>query len=165
LLARGYRAHSTTATYICKLADVARSTHSQELRVEMMSTPNPAWWSVHDGAVPITPAQQAATKAMFGRIVENKAFVHVALDGAGAGVGMSVLERPWFGIFYIATTPGLRRRGVGRAVIDALTQWARSRGARRGYVQVEATNHPALALYERAGYVEHVYDYQYLSED
>jgi GNAT superfamily N-acetyltransferase len=165
LLARGYRAHSTTATYICALADVARPTHPKGFRAELMSTPSLAWWSVHDAAMPITPAQQAATNAMFGRIVENMVFVYITLDGAGAGVGMSVLEGPWFGIFYIATSPRLRRRGVGRVVVQALMQWARSHGAERGYVQVEASNDPALALYERAGYAEHVYDYQYLSDD
>jgi GNAT superfamily N-acetyltransferase len=165
LLARGYRAHSSTATYICALADVARPTHSDGFRVELMSTPRTAWWSVHDAARPITPAQQAATNAMFERIAENMVFALVTLDGAGAGVGMSVLEEPWFGIFYIATSPAMRRRGVGRVVVEELMQWARSHGAQRGYVQVEATNDPALALYQRAGYAEHVYDYQYLSDE
>jgi len=36
-----------------------------------------------------------------------------------------------------------------------LTSWSRERGALRAYLEVVATNEPAIALYESLGFTEH----------
>jgi RimJ/RimL family protein N-acetyltransferase len=46
-----------------------------------------------------------------------------------------------------------RRRGVGRALLDAAILEARARGARRLTLRVLAPNEPARRLYESAGFV------------
>ena len=49
----------------------------------------------------------------------------------------------------MATAPDARGRGAGTAVLAALTEHARSRGARRVWANVRT---PAVSLYERAGF-------------
>ncbi len=46
-----------------------------------------------------------------------------------------------------------RRRGVGTALLAAAEQWARAAGVTKLELHVFPYNEPALALYERAGYV------------
>ena len=53
----------------------------------------------------------------------------------------------------IAVDPAYRRRGVGRALVDAAAREARTRGARRLTLHVLAHNEAAVALYESAGFV------------
>lgn len=84
-----------------------------------------------------------------------------ALAGEAAGVGLAVCERGWAGLFSVATAHHARRQGVAQAVVHALTRWAAHGGAQRIYLQVEAGNEPAHALYARAGFSRsHSYHYR-----
>jgi len=47
----------------------------------------------------------------------------------------------------LATDPAARRRGLGRAALDAFEAGARARGAARGFLEVAEDNAPARALY------------------
>jgi GNAT superfamily N-acetyltransferase len=49
--------------------------------------------------------------------------------------------------------PMYRGRGVGRRLVEAVSEWAVRGGASRLALTVVATNDPALTLYERAGFV------------
>ncbi len=53
----------------------------------------------------------------------------------------------------IASAATHRRRGVGRALVDGALDWFRAAGAREVYVKTQASNVPAVNLYERAGFV------------
>ena len=53
----------------------------------------------------------------------------------------------------LAVTPSRQRSGVGRALLDAAVAEARRRGCRRLRLRVLATNRPACALYDAAGFV------------
>ena len=46
-----------------------------------------------------------------------------------------------------------RGRGVGRALLAALADWASSRGVRRLQLLADGTNGPALAFYDRLGWL------------
>ncbi len=48
--------------------------------------------------------------------------------------------------------PGSRGRGLGRALTDAVVDWARERGARLVKLWVTTTNTSAIGLYERCGF-------------
>jgi GNAT superfamily N-acetyltransferase len=68
----------------------------------------------------------------------------------------------WVGFRSIEVHPEHRRRGLGLAVMDALLEWGAEQGATTAYLQVLGDNAPALALYERLGFVTH-HAYRYLS--
>jgi ribosomal protein S18 acetylase RimI-like enzyme len=64
------------------------------------------------------------------------------------------------GLFEVATASGERGRGHGRRVVLSALKWAKLRGARIGWLQVEADNAPAIALYRSLGF-RSVYTYHY----
>ena len=53
----------------------------------------------------------------------------------------------------LAVGPEYRRRGIGRALLDAAAEEARARGARRLTLRVLGPNAQARRLYETAGFV------------
>lgn len=56
-------------------------------------------------------------------------------------------------VMTLAVAPRGRGRALGRVLIEELERRARARGAAHVMLEVRADNAPALALYERAGYV------------
>jgi len=64
------------------------------------------------------------------------------------------------GLFQVASTFGQRGKGYGRRVVLSAIKWARMRGARIAWLQVEADNDPAIGLYKSIGFRE-IYRYHY----
>ena len=85
------------------------------------------------------------------------AAVFVAED-AGAIVGRLSLARDQHPASYHVADLGLmvaashRRRGVGRALLDAAVAWARESGIRKLELHVFPHNEPAIQLYEGYGF-------------
>ena len=73
---------------------------------------------------------------------------------------LCVHDGEFAGVFEGAVRADRRRDGLGRTVTRAALRWARDRGAQRAWLQVEADNEPALALYGRQGFAE-AYRYHY----
>jgi ribosomal protein S18 acetylase RimI-like enzyme len=68
------------------------------------------------------------------------------------------------GLYDIFTAPAARGRGLARALCTQLLTQAAAEGARVGYLQVDAGNAPALAVYRSLGFVDG-YEYVYRSPD
>jgi N-acetylglutamate synthase len=83
--------------------------------------------------------------------------------GEPVAIGLAVADGPWLGLFDIATDPTHRRQGHGQALVTAMLDWGWRNGARHAYLQVMASNAPAIALYERLGFRE-AYRYWYWME-
>ena len=64
------------------------------------------------------------------------------------------------GLFEIATDASERGKGFGRRVVLSALKWARLRGAKQAWLQVEADNAVARKLYESIGFAE-IYRYHY----
>lgn len=56
------------------------------------------------------------------------------------------------GLFAMWVDPAFRGRGVGRALVDAVIDWARQGGFDRVLLDVADGNAAAIGLYERAGF-------------
>lgn len=101
-------------------------------------------------------ADPAALVALLGRILPE-ASLSVVRDrhtGQIAATALGVADRGLVGLFDVGTVAALRRRGYGRSAVLAALAWGYSRGARTGYLQVEAANTRAQALYAKLGFVE-----------
>lgn len=80
-----------------------------------------------------------------------------AVDAAGQRVGLVWLYvngamRQAF-LYQIEVFEPFRGRGLGRELLAAAEELARSRGGRTMILNVFATNQPAMGLYQTAGYV------------
>ena len=62
------------------------------------------------------------------------------------------------GLFQVASSFSQRGKGFGRRVVLSAVKWARMRGARVAWLQVEADNEAAIGLYRSIGFRE-VYRY------
>jgi GNAT superfamily N-acetyltransferase len=86
------------------------------------------------------------------RINAKRAFALARMSDNVLGVGVGVVEQGWLGLFAIETLEAYRRAGVATSVVYSLGVWGKENGARAAYLQVEAKNMPALALYEKMGF-------------
>ena len=79
-------------------------------------------------------------------------FLVAEQDGAAVGyVGcQTVLDEGY--ITNVAVSPDARRQGIARALIAKLTDEARAAGLAFVTLEVRASNAPAIALYEGAGF-------------
>ena len=64
------------------------------------------------------------------------------------------------GLMEVFTDPAHRGRGHARRLVTGALASARAKGAKRAWLQVEADNAPAIALYRDLGF-ETLYDYHY----
>jgi len=78
--------------------------------------------------------------------------------------GQSARQICWVGLYDVFTAPAARNRGLAGALCAELLRRAAADGARIAYLQVDAANAPALAVYRRLGF-QHGYDYHYRAAD
>lgn len=84
----------------------------------------------------------------------------VIMDGEPVAAGQVVVETEHAGLYDIVTAPAWRGRGIGLGISAALLADAASCGARSAYLQVDAGNVPARAVYSKLGFVDR-YAYWY----
>ena len=101
------------------------------------------------------PPDPDATRRFLG---ETNHHLLIAYDAAGTPVGfVSGVEttHPDKGtemfLYELGVDEAARRRGVGRALVDALAQLARERGCYGMWTGTESVNEAALATYRSAG--------------
>ncbi|MEU1076397.1 MULTISPECIES: GNAT family N-acetyltransferase [unclassified Streptomyces] len=83
-------------------------------------------------------------------------FAAVAGDGeVPAAIGRCVVDGRWAGFMAVEVDPAQRRRGLATAVMTALARQALSEGASAAWLQVEADNEGARALYDAQGFATH----------
>jgi GNAT superfamily N-acetyltransferase len=82
----------------------------------------------------------------------HRAYVTCRRGGAAVGSGLSVADGPLASVQCMATLESARRQGCARAVLAAIEAWAAGEGCTRLYLQAEAANAPAVALYEGVGF-------------
>jgi len=75
-------------------------------------------------------------------------------------VTIAVQDNDLVGILQLGVAEERRGQGLGTGILHASLRWAKLKGARHAWVQVEANNTAALALYRRAGFQD-VYEYSY----
>ena len=80
------------------------------------------------------------------------AFATVERDNRVAAIGMTAAAGDLTGIFLMRTAPHARRQGSARQILNALLARAHEWGVTTAFLQVEADNEPAIALYESEGF-------------
>ena len=81
-------------------------------------------------------------------------------DGQILACAQAAIEGDLVGLYDVFTAPPSRARGLSRGLCALLLQQARELGARVAYLQVDAANHAARAVYRRLGFAD-AYGYHY----
>ena len=84
----------------------------------------------------------------------------LTLEGETVTCGQIALENDLVGIYDVFSAVASRGRGHATLLCRHLLAQARARGARHAYLQVEADNLPARAVYSRLGFAD-AYAYHY----
>lgn len=88
------------------------------------------------------------------RLPQPAAFAVRERDGRALAVGASAVAETLAGVFLMRTVPEARRQGHALHILRALLQWARRNNATDAFLQVDADNAPAIALYEHEGFTK-----------
>uniref|UniRef100_A0AAU2JLJ7 GNAT family N-acetyltransferase n=1 Tax=Streptomyces sp. NBC_00049 TaxID=2903617 RepID=A0AAU2JLJ7_9ACTN len=86
---------------------------------------------------------------------DGDARTYVALDGGTVCGFVAAGYAAWnrrLTIEDIEVSPGHRGRGIGRALMECATQFARERGAEHLWLEVSTVNAPAVHAYRRMGF-------------
>ncbi|MFJ5923248.1 GNAT family N-acetyltransferase [Kitasatospora sp. NPDC092948] len=133
-------------------------------QVRLSRTADRGWLSLYR-RVGDDPALEAAAHAVL-HGGPSVWFAHVpGPDGTPLAIGRTAVDGAWAGLSAIEVAPAARRRGLATTVMAVLAARAAEEGATAAYLQVEADNHGAQALYDRRGFTtSHTYHYARLPQ-
>lgn len=101
------------------------------------------------------PALRAALAEIISSIKPTVGlFLKEEVENEPQAAVICVQDNDLAGIMSLAVAAAGRRQGHGAEILAAALRWARVRSARTAWLQVVATNAPALALYDRFGFTE-----------
>lgn len=116
-----------------------------------------AWYGISN----FDSAELQIHQQMLGKVDAVSCFL-LARDSSGNAIscGMATLCDGALGIFGIVTDPNHRGQGYAGRLIQSLLHWGKQNSARYAFLQVEAVNTGAAALYQKLGFSE-LYSYWY----
>ena len=153
-----------TAVLASRLADFLEG-RPAEPAVKITETLQPDWEEAYQHSRP-----NSADPAIVRMILDGnppRAFAAVPSQGPDDHSELVAIARGhrnegWLGLASIWTRPDHRQRGLATAMMAALGHWAARQGARYAYIQVATVNEPAIAAYQRLGFIHH-HGYRYLA--
>ncbi|MYQ38694.1 MULTISPECIES: GNAT family N-acetyltransferase [unclassified Streptomyces] len=148
----GWRREVTAEVRIAALAPVG-DLDTDVSAVRLAREPDDAWLSRYQRSV--TPGPHVRKVLGSGPSV---LFASVPGDdpaGAPSAIGRCVVDGRWAGFMAVEVDPAQRRRGLATAVMTALARTALDEGASAAWLQVEADNGGARALYDGMGFATH----------
>lgn len=119
-------------------------------RLEVTDAPDGAWLAAWLGVKAAGAVDHGLARALL--VGAPAAYLTARDDDGEVGVLRAAWAGDWVGLSCLVTAPRARRRGVGRALTATALAEACRRGVPRAFLQVEATNAPARALYARLGF-------------
>lgn len=145
---RGYRTGAVTDVMTCALADLRTSATTVEVSVTD-TMPDLLFEQLRDAR-----ADEMRTTTL------PTWFAVASVDGDPVGAGLAIGDGELVGLFAMRTRPDRQGRGAGTAVLQALVDEGRRRGATTAWLQVEMGNDRAGDWYRRLGF-ERVAGYRY----
>lgn len=159
---RGYRPAATTHVLVTSLAtthvlvtsfaaaDVPVATTTPPPTVDASDTPGADWLS---GWLDVKASGGVDRDLARAIVAGSPATYLTARDADGVvGVIRAGFAGEWVGLSCLMVAPRARRRGLARTLTVAAMRATAERGIERVFLQVEAANHPAAALYAGMGF-------------
>ncbi|MER7399393.1 GNAT family N-acetyltransferase [Streptomyces sp. NPDC000151] len=146
---RGWAAERHTVVRVGALAPLA-DTEADTGRVRLSREPDAGWTAVYNRSADAPPE---AAKVLTGG--PSVWFATVPGEDGPAAIGRVVVDGRWAGFAALEVAPDHRRQGLATLVMAALAERALQEGASAAYLQVEADNDGARALYDGLGFTDH----------
>jgi GNAT superfamily N-acetyltransferase len=108
----------------------------------------------------LDPEHRAGLSEIIGSIQPEAGLFVLEREEQPVASAICVHDGDLAGLFEIATDAAERGKGFGRRIVLSALKWARLRGARQAWLQVEADNFVARNLYEDIGF-SGIYRYHY----
>lgn len=144
--ALGWAPSPTVLVQVADLADLA-----QDPSGTVLDAPSEAWLARYTARGEVT---DVGRRVLTGG--DTVGFAQADLTGLQpAAIGRGVVVGEWLGISAVEVAADARRSGLATQITAALAAWGAREGARRAYLQVQADNAPARALYEGLGFRTH----------
>jgi ribosomal protein S18 acetylase RimI-like enzyme len=160
LEARGYVAVSHTDVLVHEIDDTRGGPAPAGVRIAVADRPDDAWLSAWSGskarlhATGTAQDDDAASLRLARAVLGGAPAIYLtATDATGpVGVIRAAFAEDWVALSSLVVATAARRRGLGRALTLRALDEAAARGARRAFLQVEAHNTAAAALYTGLGF-------------
>lgn len=148
LRAQGFRREQPTLTQTGVLDGLlALAPHADGVSLELR--PDAAWVAMFLGEG-LDPVDGASRSKALSR-AEGTLFVSLRDGGETLACGAACFAQGWLSMHGLRTAARQRGRGLAGRMIRAMALEAQRRGIAHAFLQVDASNEPALALYRRAG--------------
>jgi N-acetylglutamate synthase len=148
LAALGYRREQPTLVQIGRVVAM-RQLVDQPL-ADVDDVPDAAWAALFLGEG-FDPVDGAHRVALLSR-AKGTAFASLRQDGETLAGGAGSFSHGWASVHGMRTVLNHRRQGLAKQVLASLAQTALDRGVDKVFLQVEAENASAQALYQQAGF-------------
>jgi ribosomal protein S18 acetylase RimI-like enzyme len=130
--------------------DIAGSTTPLPVDVAMMRDATPDWLDIYLAG--LSGNRRAAAPQLLAGLPSQRTYFGCRRDGRLVSSGLSIVDGPLASVQCMATHSAARRQGGARAVLQAIEANAFGAGCTTLYLQAEAANTAALALYQAFGF-------------
>ena len=145
-------------------AELAEGAFDADPRVVLDEAPHPQWLAMcryrgrdlspaeaHDLVSPIDG------QLRFARLVQHVGASSAPETAAVARVAVTTSEdgRRWLGVSAVEVGERWRRQANGSKLVESILAWGAAAGVDAAYLQVQASNEAAVAMYGKLGFIEH----------
>jgi ribosomal protein S18 acetylase RimI-like enzyme len=150
---RHYKPESPTCVQVGSAQRMRQVAAPDAALADIDSTPDDAWAALFLGAGfdPVDGAHRVRTLSR----AKGTLYASVREGGRTVAAGAMAFSHGWASVHGMRTDQAQRGRGLAGRVLAGMAQAALARGFERVFLQVDAANPPALALYRRAGFATH----------
>lgn len=155
---RHYVGDSPTLVQVASTPRMLQVAEGAGAPADVDTGPDNAWAALFlgEGFDPVDGAHRVRTLSR----AKGTLFASVREGGRTVAAGAMAFSHGWCSVHGMRTDLAQRGRGLAGRVLAGLAQAAMSRGFERVFLQVDAANPSALALYRRAGFETH-WQYRY----
>jgi N-acetylglutamate synthase len=149
---RGWRSYNPTTVLTADVEVLLRRWPAGALPVTIEPALSADWLGLYHyrGGTELPPVARALLAGP-----REPGFAVLRDGGRPAAIARGSVDQGWIGVTAVEVDPAHRRRGLGTAVMRAILDWGRQRGAISAYLQVADDNADALALYDTLGFARH----------